>query len=110
MSINIWMGKEIVVQYICSIYSGTPLRNNKERTINMYNMHESQNNDAEWNKQDKIEHSLYDSIYKRILENATWSIESESRSVVAWRGSEGEWNKKGGNWGVGEEVIETSII
>lgn len=38
------------------------------------------------------------------------SIESESRSVVAWGGSEGEWNKKGGNWGVGEEVIETSII
>ena len=110
MSINIWMGKEIVVQYICSIYSRIPLRNNKERTININNRHESQNNNAEWNKSDKIEYLLYDSIYKRIPENATWSVESESRSVVAWGGSEGEWNKKGGNLGVGEEVIETSII
>ena len=67
-----WMDKQTVVQYNCRIYSGILLNNNKERTTNTSNnMDELQNNYAEWNEPDqKKKNSLYDSIYKRIIENA----------------------------------------
>ena len=47
-------------------YNGTPFSNKRRRIADTYNMDGMENTDAEWEKPDKKEHMLYDSIYIKL--------------------------------------------